>query len=449
MEERKNARQVQLSYLRHDNTPMPLPRADDPLATGLGTADQIVISALVRRSEIVDLSPMPQGPYALALVTDGVPVAQPGVDRTAAEAAIQAFKVLAGLSVEERRRPQSGTFRSRDAEGTTTVWTVKTSGSTSGEKVSLFANEKQQWNFPLDQLGFTSDQLAQVKKIVADTRGLVVITGPRGSGRTATCYALLRQHDAFTSSLQTLEVNPQSEMEGITVNKFDNKPDASFSKSLNSIFLTDPDVVFVSQIPDPPTAELVARYSGKGFDDKDPHRVYTTMTAGDSFTALEAWLAMASNKSEAAGAVAAVIAQRLVRVLCPTCKIPYQPDEATMKRLNLPIGRNLQSFKANTEPIVDRKGNQITCPDCAGTGFRGRTAIFEVLVLTDDMRKALASGANQNQIRAMARKNNLMLLVEHGIRKFATGVTAINEITRVLGGSEKPAGKTNVLASQK
>jgi type II secretory ATPase GspE/PulE/Tfp pilus assembly ATPase PilB-like protein len=158
---------------------------------------------------------------------------------------------------------------------------------------------------------------------------------------------------------------------------------------------------------------------------------------------------MSPNKSEAAHAVSAVIAQRLVRILCPTCKIPYQPDEATMKRLNLPVGRNLQSFKANTEPIVDRRGNKIVCPDCAGIGFRGRTGIFEVLQITDDMKKALASGVSQNQIRAMARKNNLMLLVEHGIRKFATGVTAINEVTRVISGGEKTAGKSGVMPSQK
>ena len=151
----------------------------------------------------------------------------------------------------------------------------------------------------------------------------------------------------------------------------------------------------------------------------------------DTFSALEMWLAMNANKGEAAKALKAVIAQRLIRILCPTCKIPYQPDEATMKRLNLPVGRNMQSFKANTEPIVDRKGNKIICPDCAGIGFRGRTGIFEVLMVTDEIKHALATGAGINQIRVLA-KNNLLLLVEHGIRKFATGLTAIHEVTRVI-----------------
>ncbi len=155
----------------------------------------------------------------------------------------------------------------------------------------------------------------------------------------------------------------------------------------NEIFLKDPNIVLVSQVPDQATAELITKYSG-GPAESEPHRVYTTISATDAFSALEAWLAMNGNKGDACNALAAIVAQRLVRVLCPTCKIPYQPDEATMKRLNLPVGRNLQSFKANTEPIVDRKGNKITCPDCNGVGFKGRTGIFEVLIMSDDSEKA-------------------------------------------------------------
>src|SRR5207249_252163 len=117
---------------RHDGSPMPLPRPGDPLAAGLGTADSIVIQALMRRAEIVDLAPGQQGAYTLTLITDGIPAAPSGVDRTSAEAAIQALKVLGGLSAEERRRPQTGSFRSRDAEGNSTMWSVKTSGSTAG-----------------------------------------------------------------------------------------------------------------------------------------------------------------------------------------------------------------------------------------------------------------------------------------------------------------------------
>jgi general secretion pathway protein E len=445
MEERKNARQVQLTYLRHDNTLMPLPKAQDPLAAGLGTADSFVIQALMRRAEMVELAPAKDG-YALSLITDGIPAMQPAVDRVSAEAAIQALKVLSGLSVEERRRPQAGTFRSRDAEGATTVWTVRTSGSTAGERVVISANEKGQWDFKVDQLGMTSEQLTDLKKITSDTKGVVIVASPRGHGRTTTLYALLRAHDAFTNSVQTLEVNPQTEIEGVTINRFDAKAtaDASYGKMLQSVILKDPNILMASQIPDNQTAELLMRFGGDLTGES--HRVYTSVPALDSFSALEMWLSVNTNKSEAAKSLRAIIAQRLVRILCPTCKIPYQPDEATMKRLNLPMGRNLQSFKANTEPIVDKKGHSIICPDCAGIGFKGRTGIFELLVITDEMKKALSAGSNINQIKAMARKNNMLLLVEHGIRKFAAGVTAIQEVTRVMSQEKTVAsGKTGIL----
>jgi type II secretory ATPase GspE/PulE/Tfp pilus assembly ATPase PilB-like protein len=452
IEEYKNARQVQLTYLRHDNTPMMLPGAQDPLAVGLGTADAIVIQALMRRAETVDLAPA-QNAYSLCMITDGVGMMQDPVDRVAAEGAIQALKVLAGLSAEERRRPQVGNFRSRDAEGNTTVWTVRTSGSTVGERVVLSANEKGQWDLPLDQLGMTSEQLGDIRKLVGDTKGLVLVCAPRGHGRSTTLYALLRQHDAFTNSVQTLEVNPQAEIEGVTVNKFDPRAGAegSFTKLLQSITLKEPNILLVSQIPDAQTADLIARFAVAQEGVSEAHRVYSTLPSQDSFAALELWQSLNPNKRDAIAALRVIIAQRLVRILCPTCKIPYQPDEATLKRLNLPVGRNLQSFKANTEPMVDRKGNKFTCPDCAGIGFRGRTGIFEVLVVTDEIKKAVLAGANTNQIKALARKNNLVFLVEHGIRKFATGVTAINEVTRVMNPdrSSNPAGKSGVMPSQK
>jgi type II secretory ATPase GspE/PulE/Tfp pilus assembly ATPase PilB-like protein len=448
-EERKNARQVQLTYLRHDNTPMPLPGPHDPLAAGLGTADTIVIQSLIRRAERVELVPAQSG-YALNLITDGVPATQPGIDRANSEAAIQAFKVLAGLSAEERRRPQSGTFRSRDADGATTVWTVRTSGSTAGERVELACNEAGQWNLPIEQLGMTSEQLADVKKLTADTKGVVLVCGPKGHGRSTTLYALLRQHDAFTNSVQTLEVNPQTEIEGVTINRFDPRAGAesSYSKLLQSIMLKDPNIILVSQVPDTQTADLITRYTTS--EAADVHRVYTSLPSLDSFAALELWINLNARKSDAANSLRMIIAQRLVRILCPTCKIPYQPDEATMKRLNLPVGRNLQSFKANTEPMVDRKGNSFICPDCGGIGFRGRTGIFEVLVVTDEIKKALAAGTTAGQIKTLARKSNLLFLVEHGIRKFATGVTAIHEVTRVMNPEKPPpAGRSGVSPAQK
>jgi len=156
------------------------------------------------------------------------------------------------------------------------------------------------------------------------------------------------------------------------------------------------------------------------------------LPAFDAMAALEAWIKMVSDKKAGVECLRAIIAERLVRLLCPTCKQPYQPDEAMLRKMNLNPGRNLQSFKENTEPLRDPKGNPMTCPDCCGTGYRGRTGIFEVLTVTPEMKKAIIAGADLNAIKAMARKNNMTILFEHGFRKFAAGLTSIKEIARVM-----------------
>ncbi len=449
VEDRRIARQVMLTYLRHDDSPMPLPRPEDPVAAGLATADQIVIQALTRRAEQVDLAPSAHG-YELKFSIDGVPSPQPQMGRTAAEPAIQAIKILGGLSLEERRRPQVGKFKTRDADGVQTVWTVRTSGTTAGERLNLSANEKGKWDMGVDQLGMIADQLSVIREVAADTAGVVLVATPRGAGRTTTLYALLRQHDAFTNSVQTLETNPQAEIQGVTINRFDTRnADVSYAKTLNSLLLKDPNVLMTAQCPDAASAEVIARYgAGTG---GDARRIYVGLPAFDTMAALEMWLSLVPDKAVAIDSLRMIMSQRLVRILCPTCKIPYQPDENTLKRLNLPIGRNLQSFKGNSEPLVDKKGNRIICPECGGVGYRGRTGIFEVMVITDEIKKALAANANTNQVKALARKNNMILLVEHGIRKFASGVTAINEVTRVLA-PEKGApasASSGVMPAQK
>ncbi|MCL2648351.1 MAG: Flp pilus assembly complex ATPase component TadA [Phycisphaerales bacterium] len=438
LENRRNANQVQLVYLRGDDQPLPLPHRDDPLAAGLATADEILIQALVRRAEQIEMIPGGGGGnYSLGMLVDGVAYNQPPLARTVAESAIQAFKVMSGLSVEERRRPQTGKLKTRDASGVITTWTVRSSGSTAGERLTIAANEQGRWNMKMDALGLTSDQLKDVKTVTADTQGIVLVASPKGHGQTSILYAFMRQHDAFMNSLSLFETDPKAEIEGATTVKFEGRgSDQTYAKALQSLFLKDPNVVLVSQVGDSQTADTISRFVGE--ESAHGRRVYVALTAKDAMNALQQWVSLNTDKAASIDSLRMVVAGRLVRILCPTCKIPYQPDESTLKKLNLPLGRNLQSFKANTAPIVDKKGNRIICPDCGGTGFHGRTGIFEVMVINDEMRKAMKNNANESQIKAIARKNHMILMTEHGIRKFATGITAINEVTRVMS-ADKPA----------
>jgi len=445
--DRRAARAVSLVYLRSDDTPMPLPEPGDPSQVGLTYADQMVSRGMERRADDIDLTPGPNG-YDLKLIVDGVAFPQAPMERNIADPLIQSVKSLAGLVIEERRRPQQGTFKVRDPQGNITRWTVRTSGTTAGERLSLAANEKGRWDLSLDQLGFMADQLAAVRQIASpsDMQGVVLVASPRSSGRSSTLYALLRTHDAFTNSVNSLEANPQVDIEGVTVTRFDARGgETTYAKALNSVFLKDPDIVMSAQCPDAATAGGIAKYAASG------HLVYVGLPAFDTMAALELWLQLIPDRQLASASLRGIISQRLVRVLCPTCKTPYQPDEATLRRLNLPVGRNLQSFKANTEGLVDAKGNRTTCPDCSSIGYRGRTGIFEVFVVTDEIRTAIADGASIKQVQALARKNSMSLLVESGIRKFAVGLTSINEVLRVVAPDKgtNPSAGSGIMQSPK
>jgi len=240
----------------------------------------------------------------------------------------------------------------------------------------------------------------------------------------------------------TLETNPQAEVEGVTATKYDPRAnDATFTKVLISVIRKDPDVFMASQIPDAAAADALARYA-------EEHRVYVGIQAHDTMAALEQWLAMVPDRKLAVHSLRCIIAQRLVRMLCPTCKVEYQPDENTLRKLNLPAGRNLQSFKANIEGILDEKGQRVACPECNNVGYSGRTGIFEVFLLNDEIRKRILDGGSLKDVQAMARKNNMTLLIEHGIRKFATGITSINEVLRVLQPEKANSGASGVMPPQ-
>ncbi|MGC8624517.1 MAG: GspE/PulE family protein [Phycisphaerae bacterium] len=432
---KKSVAQLGLRYEGKGGKPLHLPAVEDPGYNGVVLLDQLLIQGLENRAQRIDLVPAVQA-YEMSFTTDGVAYPQSGIQRSNAEPLIQAVKLLTGMSLEERRRPQSAIFITRDADNNQVHWTANTSGTTAGERLWLQVNIQDSWKMPLDHLGMTMEQLTALRTALQGNEGLFIVSSPAHMGRTTTLYSLVGSHDAYTTSINTFEINPRADFESITVTRFDpSAVNASFAKTLQSLMLKDPHILMVAQCPDAATAELVAKYS------REDHRIYMGLRANDAMTALELWRKMLPDNQMAAAPLRAIISQRLVRLLCPTCKIPYQPDESVLAKLNLPIGRELSAFKANTQPARDPKGNLIKCPDCASLGYRGQTGIFEVLIVDDEIRRAIATGRPAEEIRTMARKNNMMFLVEHGLRKFAQGLTSMQEVIRVCTPEKKPAAK--------
>ncbi|MGC8559076.1 MAG: GspE/PulE family protein [Phycisphaerae bacterium] len=432
---KKSAGQLALSYLNAAGRGAPLPKVDDPAYNGVVLLDNLIFSALEARAQRIDLIPSEQA-YDVTYTTDGVGYPQSGMQRSAAEPIIQSVKLISGLSLDERRRPQKSSLTVVDAAHHRTPLVIRTSGTTAGERLTLVMSSSDSYKMPLDNIGLSSEQLAAVRTIVSDNSGLVIVASPPHMGRTTTLYSLIGAHDAYTRSIQTIEANPRAEFESITVNPFDPQAiNASHSKLLQSICLKDPDIILVGQCPDAATAEVICRYAS------NDHRVYLGLRAGsDAPTIIDLWRKLLPDKELAARPLRAVVCQRLIRLLCPTCKIPYQPDAETLAKLNLPVGRQMQVFKANTQPARDPKGNPVKCPDCASLGYRGVTGLFEVLVVTPEIRDMIAHGRPVEEIRNAARKNGMMMLVEQGIRKFALGITSIQEVTRAL--SAERAKKT-------
>jgi len=424
-EAKRSAGGLVLSYSLGGGKLAPLPPTDDPVYPGVILMDQLLLQTLEFRAQKVELTPSEQN-YELTFTVDGVSYPQPPVQRDAAEPMILATKQLTMMQLEERRRPQKAELNVRDPMGNSSSWMAHSSGTTAGEKLILQLNERQNWKLPLDHLGFSSEQLDAVKQIVAMNDGLVIVTSPPHMGRTTTLYSLLACHDAYTTSIQTMEVLPKADFESVTINRFDPQAvNASHSKTLSSITLKDPLVLLVAQCPDVASGEIIARYAG------EEHRVYLGLRQNDTLGALDLWRKLAANNEAAAQPLRAIIASRTLRLLCPTCKIAYQPDAAMLAKVNMPVGRQGQFYRANTQPGRDDKGNLVRCPDCGSLGYRGITGIFEVMIVNDPIRAAIASGKSLEEIRTLARKNNMMLLVEHGIRKFAMGMTSIQEVLRV------------------
>jgi general secretion pathway protein E len=360
-----------------------------------------------------------------------------GVDRSrepvGAELAPLVFvhmKRIAGLNTDERRKPQVGKFRATIGAGgkgdKTVDVEVKTSGSTAGERMVLRVLSEES-KFQLPDIGFTKDQFAQYEKL-KDAKGVVIVSGPRASGVTSTLYAMLRAHDAYLQNIHTLEIAKSMDLENITQHVFDSQGGTvTFGKRFRSIIRTEPDVCMAGDTPDSETIQLAAQSGKQG------KRIYLAMAARDAFSALNHYIESIGDPSLAAASLLAVTNQRLVRLLCTHCRKGYRPDPSILKKGNLPQDEDRPFYRPPNpnEVEVDKKGNPIICPVCQGSGYLGRTGVFELLVIDDAVRQQLAKGTPVANIRSEVRKKGMLLLQEAALHKVYDGVTSIAEVLRV------------------
>ncbi len=354
------------------------------------------------------------------------------VSREEGERALTFIKKLAGLNPDEIRRPQEGAFFAGllgDAEMSRIG--VVTSGSTLGERVRIRVQQSASKR-RLGEIGLASSRLELVRTFIKRDGGLFVVSGPNQSGVTTTLYSILREHDAFMENIHTLESRPLYELDNITQAEHKGaSSDVSFARQLQSVLRREPDIVGVGHCEDRETAQIALRAAEGG------RKVYMAIEAKSTFDALSRLMNFAEDNKLVANSVIGVINQRLVRLLCGSCRQSFKPDESLLRKANLPVNKIENFHRPPTEAVFDKKGREIICQSCQGSGYVGRTAVFELLEIDEKVRKLIAGGAPIKQIKAQARAHKMYYLQEAGLLKVINGSTSLDEIIRGLRDSAK------------
>ena len=340
---------------------------------------------------------------------------------------VSRVKIMSGLDIAERRVPQDG--RSRIVvDGQSIDTRVSTLPSLHGEKVVVRLLTRAD-NVPsLASLGFEPHQLGTFKRALAVPQGLVLITGPTGSGKTNTLYAAIHETMTPDKNIVTLEDPIEVQLPGITQVQVNTRSGLTFDAGLRSILRQDPDIVLLGEVRDGQTAELALKASLTG------HLVLTTLHTNSAVAALTRLVDMGVEPFLVASSLTAAVAQRLVRKPCDSCADGYIPDDGTLALLGLRI-----------DDILDATPLRgVGCPDCGGTGYRGRTAVYEVLEVDDDMRQVLMSSATESAVGAQARAVGMQTLRASALEKARRGETTFEEAVRVThadssGGHACPA----------
>ncbi len=378
---------------------------------------ELVYDAILRRATDIHLEPSPEQ-LAVRYRIDGLLHAAEPFDRPTGDAVINIFKILSAMDISEKRKPQDGSFSAK-FEGREIDFRVATSGSKGGEKMVMRILDNAATVARLDEVGLRPKMVQQIRDLVTQPHGMFLCAGPTGSGKSTTLYSCLREIDRYQRNIITVEDPIEYQIDNITQMEINTKAGQTFAGSLRSILRQDPDVLMIGEIRDQETATIACQAANTG------HFVFSTVHANDAVTALFRLLDLGVESFMLSTAISAVLSQRLVRVLCETCKEPYKPKPEFLEKANLPADKVDVFYRPPEAP-------EEVCPTCGGAGYIGRTGIFELLVITDPIRELLRENPSINAIKAEARKNGMIYLQEDGLRQVIQGKTSIKELLRVV-----------------
>jgi type IV pilus assembly protein PilB len=332
---------------------------------------------------------------------------------------ISRVKVMAELDIAEKRVPQDGRFKLRLPDKTID-FRVSIMPSVHGEDAVIRILDKESISeqfheLRLDILGFPESELKRFRKYIAEPYGMVLVTGPTGSGKTTTLYAALSEIKSVEDKIVTIEDPVEYQLRGITQIPINEKKGLTFSRGLRSILRHDPDKIMVGEIRDPETAQIAIQSALTG------HLVFTTVHANNVLDVLGRFLNMGVEPYQFVSALNCVMAQRLVRLICSHCRRPVKPSPVVLEE------SALDPALAQTHTFYEGAG----CIECGGTGFKGRTAICELLDLSDQIREMILARRPTSEIKKAARDEGMRFLRECAVERVLLGLTTLREINKV------------------
>ena len=323
-------------------------------------------------------------------------------------------KLMAHLDIAERRLPQDGRIKTR-VKGRELDLRVSTVPTVHGESIVMRVLDRASVRLQLETMGFAKDTLAKFNELLGRPHGILLVTGPTGSGKTTTLYAALSKIDAIENKIITVEDPVEYQLDGINQIQTHAQINLTFANALRSILRQDPDIIMIGEMRDGETAQIAVQSALTG------HLVLSTLHTNTAAGAITRMQDMGVESYLITSSVNGVLAQRLVRTLCANCKEEYEPGEEVRKR------SGLARFSQVGQPIYRAVG----CNQCRQTGYKGRTGIHELFVLDEPMRNAINAGKDANELFALASQAGMLSLHEDGLRKVAAGMTTLDEVARV------------------
>jgi general secretion pathway protein E len=340
---------------------------------------------------------------------------------------IARVKIMSGLNIAEKRLPQDGRIR-RKMAGKDIDMRVATSPTAAGESVTIRLLDRSSVLLGLPDIGFAADHLDGIRSIIKRPHGILLVTGPTGSGKTTTLYACLSEINSPDINILTVEDPVEYQLEGISQTQVNSKIDLTFASGLRSFLRQDPDVIMVGEIRDRETAEVAITASLTG------HLVLSTVHTNDAAGGITRLIDMGIEPFLVASSLVGLLAQRLVRRPCYECARPVHPSEEMLRELSLDpatfyAGKyNFPLVKGIHPPPVGTVYEPVGCPACQQLGYRGRTGIYELLMINDQVRRLSLEKADAGQIRTAAMEAGMVTLRSDGARKVVQGMTTPEEV---------------------